>query len=389
MVSNALVIFYHKKNKFSFNALLGSIEKNEKILKNFKFYFFKNIKSLLNSLDEITERHERIIVCFSLLTPQIFEIEEIIVFLKKKYKNNLILIAGGSHPTGLPKETLDMGFDYVFRYEAEQSFPEFLLKIIDRDDINMVKGIFYKKENGYVFTGKPDFVEIDKFPPFSQKFYKFGPIEITRGCPFVCYYCQTPHIFGVKPRHRSIESVLKYVEILKKYRKTDIRFITPSALGYGSEDGKKLNLEAVYNLLKGIRNILKDEGRIFFGSFPSEVRPEHINEESIRILKKFVNNKNIVIGAQTGSDSLLKKINRGHTVQDIRNAVKIAKKAGFEVNVDFIFGLPYETEEDIELSIELMKELIEMGVRIHAHTFMPLPQTPFFDKNPEKVTGNL
>ena len=47
--------------------------------------------------------------------------------------------------------------------------------------------------------------------------------------------------------------------------------------------------------------------------------------------------------------------------------------------------LPYEKEEDITFTLNLAKELASIGARIHAHTFMPLPGTPFKDMHPGKV----
>ena len=45
--------------------------------------------------------------------------------------------------------------------------------------------------------------------------------------------------------------------------------------------------------------------------------------------------------------------------------------------MDFIFGLPGENEEDIKLTIKLMRDLTNKGARLHAHSFIPLPQTPY------------
>jgi len=75
---------------------------------------------------------------------------------------------------------------------------------------------------------------------------------------------------------------------------------------------RSVNLDAIEKLLeelsKKTRNI---GGRIFLGSFPSEVRPEHVTEESIKLLRKYVANKSIIMGAQSGSEEILRRINRG------------------------------------------------------------------------------
>ena len=57
--------------------------------------------------------------------------------------------------------------------------------------------------------------------------------------------------------------------------------------------------------------------------------------------------------------------------------------------MDFIFGLPQEDECDIQLTIKVMSDLVRMGARIHAHTFMPLPQTPFAKSPAGQVPADI
>jgi B12-binding domain/radical SAM domain protein len=282
-----------------------------------------------------------------------------------------------------------MGFDLVVRGEAEETLKELLKKFQREEDLKDVKGIYYLEKGNLVFTGQRTPINLDNFFPFSLKHGKFGPIEITRGCPYGCYYCQTPRIFGSKPRHRSKELVWEYVKIMKERGLGDSRFITPSFLSYGSEDGKTPNLEFIEEFLAGVRQILKNEGRIFVGTFPSEIRPEHVTPESLKLIKKFADNNNIIIGMQSGSDRILNLIHRGHTVEDGIRAVQYTLEAGLIPKVDFIFGLPFEEEEDQLESIKIMKRLIEMGAIIHAHTFLPLPGTPFSKYKPTKLSKTL
>jgi len=89
-----------------------------------------------------------------------------------------------------------------------------------------------------------------------------------------------------------------------------------------------------------------------------------------------------VIGAQSGSDRLLDAIHRGHGVAEILRATELTLNAGLIPNVDLIFGLPGETQQDREATINLITRLIAMGARIHSHAFMPLAGTPFFRSKP-------
>lgn len=382
-----LVIFYNKNNRYSFNSLLGAIEIEDRF-KNINIIFVEKEEELFN-LSELIDNNKKTIFAFSFFTTQIFDIFNIVRKLRDLYKNRIILIAGGPHPTGDPIGTLKMGFDYVFRGEGEESFVKFLLKFLNNEDLENVKGLSFIKYGDFFISSLGEKVDINQYPPFSIKYEKFSPIEITRGCPFFCNYCETPYIFGGKVRHRSIENIIKHIEIMKKLNLTDIRFITPNAFSYGSIDGKKLNLEALEKLLKEIKRVIGERGRIFLGTFPSEVRPEFVIDETLILVKKYAFNDSIVIGAQSGSEKVLKLINRGHGVKEIYKSVELSIKYNLKPIVDFIFGLPKEEKEDIEETLKVMKDLLKLGARIHAHTFIPLPLTPFQFEKSGRVSEKL
>ena len=90
----------------------------------------------------------------------------------------------------------------------------------------------------------------------------FGPIEITRGCAFACSYCQTSHIFGVKLRHRSIDSIVRQALALRSGNRKVVRLLSPNAFSYGSPDGRQLNLQAMRDLLAALRKAVTARARI-------------------------------------------------------------------------------------------------------------------------------
>jgi B12-binding domain/radical SAM domain protein len=384
----AFVAYYHKNNIYSFNALIGALE-TDPYFDQFPIYFITKRDKLIHGLKDIISKHILVVIGISFFTTQIWEIYDLITTLKKKYSRKVIFLAGGPHPTGDPLGTLKIGFDIVVVGEGEKTLIE-LLKIIDMGkNFSHIKGIAYFNEsNKFFFTGKQNPINLDDFPPFPVKNAKSGAIEITRGCPYVCYFCQTPYISGTIPRHRSIEVVCKYAQELKNHYGdlTDIRFITPNAFSYGSTDGKTLNLSKLETLLSNIRETIGKKGRIFFGSFPSEVRPEHVTNETLNLILNYANNDNISIGAQSGSQKVLDLCHREHTVDDVYNAVNLTIKSNLKINVDFIFGLPEESDEDIKLTIKMMKELSQKGAKIRAHSFIPLPQTPFEKKKAKHLS---
>ncbi len=385
----ALVLFYTKHTRFSFNALAGALETKE-YFDNFSIYFINREIELISELRNIIKKHEKVIVGISFCTPQLWDTYRLNRKLRETYSNKLLYITGGPHPTGDPLGTLKkVGFDIVVRGEGEETLIELLQKIDKNEDYRTVKGIAFINDDGeYHYTGRREPIELDRYPPFAVKHNKFGYIEITRGCPYYCYFCQTPYLFGGRVRHRSIEEICKYVRIMNARNLTFLRFITPSAFSYGSPDGKTLNLTKLEELLSNVSKIF-ETGRLFLGSFPSEVRPEHVTNETINLVLKYAHNDNLIIGAQHGSQRILDLCHRDHSVEDVYTAVELTLKKGLKANVDFIFGLPEETEEDIYQTIKVMSDLVKMGARIHAHTFMPLPLTPFAKKPAGKIDKNI
>ena len=382
-----LFLYLNRLNKFSFNALLGAAE---------SLPFFDELRIELPSdsgrLRELVQEvacrdNGTTLVCFSFFTTQLWEIAALIRQIKPAGAGNVLLVAGGPHPSGDPRGTLRLGFDLVIRGEGEETFRELLQSLQAGESYREIRGLAYLEPDGtYRFTGRRPEIRLDDYPPYSEKCDRFGPVEISRGCPFVCGYCQTPHLHGARVRHRSVEVLLRHMETLVRRGLDDIRFITPNAFAYGSVDGRQPNLTALRELLAGVRQVLGRHGRIFFGSFPSEVRPEHITAETVSLVKEFADNDNLVFGAQTGSPRMLEKCHRGHSMEDVYRAARLTVQAGLAAYVDFIFGLPGEEEEDMRLSLVAMHNLAKIGARVHAHTFMPLPGTAFAGEPAGEVT---
>jgi B12-binding domain/radical SAM domain protein len=292
-----------------------------------------------------------------------------------------IFIAGGPHPSGAPEETLEY-FDYVVIGEGEETLPELVKVIQEKENPGKVFGIAFRdpRTNKVVITPKRHYVDLDSYPCFDPEKLR-APIEISRGCPWGCKYCQTPRLFGKEVRHRSIDSIVKNAEYYN-----DLRFIASNALGYGS-DGIHPRFDKVEKLLSALHKL--PDKNIFFGTFPSEVRPEFVTDESAEIVRKYCANDSLSLGAQSGSDRILKEIRRGHTVEDSISAVECCLEHEITPAVDFIFGLPTETEEDQEKSLDLVRWICKKGGTVRAHYMTPLPGTPYASAVPAEVTDRV
>jgi B12-binding domain/radical SAM domain protein len=331
----------------------------------------------------------RAVGAWSFYSPDFARAAEDLAWVKARAAGGgVVHLAGGVHATAEPLATLRAGFDVACVGEGETTFRELVAAWARGDDLRGLRGTASLDGRGELVRGAPgERRPLDEFPPFNVRYGKWNAIEITRGCVYACAFCQTPYMFKARFRHRSVDNVRAHVaEMVRsdEARARFVRFVTPTCLSYGSPD-ERVDLAAVEALLAAVRAEVGREGKIYFGTFPSECRPEHVTTEALEVLARYVDNDSLVIGGQSGSERVLEATRRGHGVDDVVRAVECALGAGFRPDVDFLLGIPGETKEDRAASIALAERLVAMGARIHTHAFMPLPGTPLRDAEPAPI----
>jgi B12-binding domain/radical SAM domain protein len=310
-------------------------------------------------------------------------------------------VAGGVHATAESAATARAGFDVVIAGEGEHAFVELVAAVASDRDPRGGPGTVWvapgpRRDSGDHHLGG-DSVErgpaaprrpLDDFPATNLKAFRWNPIEITRGCVYACSFCQTPFMFKARFRHRSVDNVRMHVRGLVAQAGHYVRYVSPTSLSYGSDD-TSVNLPAVEALLAAVREELPAGGKQYFGTFPSEVRPEHVSAEALALIKRYADNTSLVIGGQSGSERLLAATHRGHDVAAIERAVALTVEAGMRPDVDFLFGLPDESDEDRAATIALAERICARGARVHSHAFMPLPGTPLAGATPTPIARDV
>ncbi|ROP27860.1 B12-binding domain/radical SAM domain protein [Couchioplanes caeruleus] len=373
---------YRKAVTYGFHVLLGALEQHETATR-YEVRFGDTPEATAEHIHSALAAGARVLVLWSFYSPDAASLAAELAQIRSVVDDPRVRhVAGGVHATAEPVQTLDAGWDVAAVGEGETT----LLRLVDAaGDPAGVTGLVYRDAQGaLVRTGRPQRRPLDDFRGFSLRWDRFNALEITRGCVFSCRFCQTPFMFSARFRHRSAGNVRWHVDRMRERGLRDVRFITPTALSYGSQTDEP-NLAAVEELLATCKEGIGPEGRVFFGSFPSEIRPEHVSREALRLVKRYCANNNIIVGAQSGSDRVLDAAKRGHGVDDVKRAVCLGVEEGFRINVDMIFGMPGEGATEVAESLALAGELADLGARIHAHTFMPLPGTPWRDAPPGDV----
>ena len=189
-------------------------------------------------------------------------------------------------------------------------------------------------------------------------------VSITRGCDNMCTFCVVPFTRG-RERSRDPKSILREIEELKSKGYREITLLgqnVDSYLWYGgglkkdfkkaSELQKKCSL-SFSKLLDLIANKFENM-RIRF----TTSNPQDMSEDVLNTMAKHKNICNhIHLPVQSGSDKVLRLMNRKHTVYEYKKLIDKIKEIlpGCGISHDMITGFPNETDEDHRLTIELMK----------------------------------
>ncbi len=204
-------------------------------------------------------------------------------------------------------------------------------------------------------------------------------IKIQDGCNQYCSYCIIPYVRGPS-RSRDREEIIKEIINLsdKNYKEIIVNGINLTSLGRDDDNGD------LVDLIKAIDK-LDINSRIRFGSLEANI----INEEMMEIISKnerFA--KHFHLSLQSGSNSILKRMNRKYTKEEFYEKVRLIRKyiPDCGITTDIIVGFPGETEEEFNESYDFVKKV--NFSRIHVFKFSPREGTRAY-KMKDKVNGKI
>jgi len=170
-------------------------------------------------------------------------------------------------------------------------------------------------------------------------------VPIMTGCNNFCSYCIVPHIRG-REKSRSTADIIKEVTGLIKSGKTEIILLGQNVNSYEFGFAK---------LLKKINDLPGDFTISFMSNHPKDMTEDVI--EAIATLQKV--KKEIHLPLQSGSDRILKLMNRPYSAEEYLRLVESLKSKVHKVKIttDIIVGFPEETEEDFQKTVQVCKKV--------------------------------
>lgn len=174
-------------------------------------------------------------------------------------------------------------------------------------------------------------------------------VTIMAGCDNFCTYCVVPHVRG-REMSRTSQAICEEVRELASKGVREVTLLGQNVNSYGAKEG----LESFTQLLIKVHEIEGIDRIRFTTSHPKDLSDELIR--AFAELPKLC--KHIHLPVQSGSDRILKKMNRGYTRREYLNKVKALRSVCPEITLtsDIIVGFPSETDEDFEQTMELIRE---------------------------------
>lgn len=306
----------------------------------------EKIKGMLESLDFLPaeKKEEADIVVFNTCCIREGAENKILAHIGamkpiKKDNKNLIVAVGGcmTEQKGVADRLMKKFpfVDIVFGTANLHRFKELLEKKLA--DKKRVKEVNY-----------PDVVDESEF--FSRDSKEKAFVNIIYGCNNFCSYCIVPYVRG-RERSRKPENILKEIKKLAKEGYKEITLLGQNVNSYGKDLSEKTNF---VQLLAEICKIEGDFKINFLSSHPKDFSDELISI----IAKEDKISKDIHLPVQSGSDSVLKRMNRNYTAKKYLGIVKKLRKLvpNCTITTDIIVGFPGETKADFMKTVKLIKK---------------------------------
>ncbi len=322
------------------------------------------------------ERYEAVIVLTSTSTFN----EDIDILGRLKNKNpSLITIVYGSHPTFMPRQTLERPeVDIIIRHEPELPLRD-LINTLKQNDSSWksIPALGYrdKKNNIIINRGSYETRDLDELPiperallPKGAEYFNpivkrrpYTTLFSMRGCPGRCIFCTVPNFYGNKVRYRSAEKVLDELELLQRQGFKEVFFrdeiFTVS---------KKRTLE----ICQGILNRDIDLTWICSGRIGS------VDKQTMQIMKR-AGCHMIRFGVESGVQQILDNIQKDITLDQIIQTFRWAEEVGIDTHAHFMIGSPGESRDTVYETMRFIRKIKPTIITCGVCT--PYPGTRIFE----------
>ena len=285
--------------------------------------------------------------------------------LKKEHPEKIVAVCGCMTQIKEESEKLAKTFpfiDIIFGTKNLEKFEGFIKEVVKSKQEKKKKRINEIEENDYIIENLP----------IARTSGKNFWVNIIYGCNNFCTYCIVPYVRG-RERSRDKEQILDEIKNVIKENESPNEKIRITLLGQNVNSYGKDKYED-YSFVNLLKDICKLDGNFELAFMTSH--PKDINDEVIEtIAKEEKIAKELHLPVQSGSNKILKAMNRNYTVEKYMEKVNFLRSLipNIRLSTDLIVGFPGETEEDFLATCDLIKKVKYDG--IFAFMYSPRPGT--------------
>lgn len=289
---------------------------------------------------------------------------------------------GGVHSTIVGRAALEAcpQFDFQTIGEGEFSIQEIAVAIHSgRDSLEGIKGVIYRYDGAIVENPHRALAEdLDSIPLpgrhlLSASLYRhvlpgnadaaYADIFTSRGCPFQCVFCSQHTMYGRRVRWHSIDRVMAELQVI--VRDLGIRHII------FMDETLTLDKPRLFKLCQAIRDAQLEI------TWEGWTHASTIDEEILRAMKS-AGLIRLSFGIESGDPEILKRIKKGVTLEQIREAYRIAARVGIETRGSAMLGHPCETRKSAWRTIRFCRSIKECQ-QVFLNVACPYPGTELYD----------
>lgn len=290
----------------------------------------------------------------------------------KERWSDVYVVFGGPQSDITSVETLEQipYVDFVCCGEGETTVYPFFLSLLKGEPDLSVDGLVYRQEGEVKSNPRPKLIDdLDGLPKIDYSFLNYipqdgkkdrtyFPIDVGRGCPFGCTYCSTKTFWGRKYRLKSPQRICDEMrDVHKQLGLTHFAFV---------HDMFTLNRNKVIETCNLLREL------DFEMDWKCCARLDCIDKELVDIMVD-AGMERIFIGIETGSPRMQKLINKNLKLDNAIEMIDYIKSRGISITASFMYGFPDENEEDLSLTLSLIRDLLKLkkvDVQTHLCTFL-------------------
>ncbi len=308
-----------------------------------------------------------------------------------------LIVLGGEHATASPEFSLTSceGVDVAVLGEGEETIVELLDAFSKDGDFSLVAGIVYRDNQTCIRTGPRNRVKaIDTIPAPSWDLWpvekyidrelthgvnlgRCMPILASRGCPYQCTFCSSPQMWTTMWNARDPKDVIREMKLyIEKYNASNFDFYDLTAIVKKS-------------WIVEFCHLLESENLKITWQLPSGTRSEAIDEEVAELLYRS-GCRSMNYAPETGSVEELKRIKKRCDLGRMLTSIRGSHCAGIQIKVNFVFGMPGQTWNDVRQTFKFFTKLAWVGVDdIACFPFSPYPGSELFLQLSEKGAVSL